>query len=567
MGICLIKNLSEAELTFRDYDDYISKYRRVLDYFDAVKIGLTATPALHTADIFGKPVFQYSYREAVVDGFLVDHEPPYQIITELSVNGIHWKPGDTVKIYHRETAQVELFQTPDQIDFDVTAFNKKVITPDFNRVVCERLVTYLKPDSNAKTLIFCATDTHADMVVRLLKDAFIAEYGSIEDDAVMKITGAADKPLQLIRRYKNERLPMIAVTVDLLTTGIDVPAISNLVFIRRVNSRILYDQMLGRATRLCPEIGKESFRIFDAVDIYSNMQQFTDMKPVAQNPKISFTQLVEELCELTDNEALKTVREQFITKLHRKKNFFSDYQLQGIQTVSGFALNDFVKHITSLTNNGLKEWVLNHKLIGTVLDNKGEQTPGYGIPISETPDEFVDVKRGFGVAEKPIDYIDGFKQFINAHSNDIAALNILIQHPRDLKRKELRELQLILDQHGYTEKNLETAFTEMSHKKITAGILGYIRQVALGDALIAYSERVETALKKIIADREWTNDQKLWLERIGQQLQKEIIIDEEALDTAQFRDHGGFDRINKVFNGELAEIIGKMTDLIWGHAA
>ena len=103
---------------------------------------------------------------------------------------------------------------------------------------------------------------------RCSKQAFQAQYGSIDNDAVIKITGAADKPLQLIRRLKNERNPNVAVTVDLLTTGIDVPEICNLVFLRRVNSRILFDQMLGRATRLCPEIGKETFRVFDAVQMY-----------------------------------------------------------------------------------------------------------------------------------------------------------------------------------------------------------------------------------------------------------------------------------------------------------
>ena len=80
-GYLLDREMSDAELSFRGQDDYISKYRRVLDYFDAVKIGLTATPALHTTDIFGDPVFTYSYREAVVDGFLIDHEPPIRIET------------------------------------------------------------------------------------------------------------------------------------------------------------------------------------------------------------------------------------------------------------------------------------------------------------------------------------------------------------------------------------------------------------------------------------------------------------------------------------------------------
>src|SRR5205085_12598069 len=119
----------------------------------------------------------------------------------------------------------------------------------FNRVVCEYLASEIDPAVPEKTLVFCVNDAHADLVVALLKQAFQDRYGSVEDDAVMKITGAADKPLQLIRRYRNERNPNVAVTVDLLTTGVDVPEICNLVFLRRVNSRILFDQMLGRATR------------------------------------------------------------------------------------------------------------------------------------------------------------------------------------------------------------------------------------------------------------------------------------------------------------------------------
>src|SRR4029079_9115958 len=158
----------------------------------------------------------------------------------------------------------------------------------FNEVVCKYLAREIDPSSRQKTLVFCATDSHADLVVDLLKQAFRAQYGTVEDDAVIKITGTADKPLQLIRRYKNERNPNVAVTVDLLTTGVDVPEICNLVFLRRVNSRILFDQMLGRATRLCEEIGKSTFRIFDAVRIYEALQNMTAMQPVVVDPDITF---------------------------------------------------------------------------------------------------------------------------------------------------------------------------------------------------------------------------------------------------------------------------------------
>src|SRR5688500_7659111 len=161
------------------------------------------------------------------------------------------------------------------------------------------------------------------MVVAFLKEAFTEQYGSVDDDAVAKITGAADKPMQLIRKFKNERLPSVAVTVDLLTTGIDVPEIVNLVFIRRVRSRILYEQMLGRATRLCEDLHgdgqpKERFMIYDAVDLYAALEPYTSMKPVVTQPKITFQQLLQELATVTDPVALGEIKDQLVTKLQQK---------------------------------------------------------------------------------------------------------------------------------------------------------------------------------------------------------------------------------------------------------
>ncbi len=109
-GYTLDREMSDTELGFRSFDDYISKYRRVLDYFDAVKIGLTATPALHTTQIFGAPAYSYSYREAVVDGFLTDYEPPIKLYTELSSKGMTWRVGEEVKVYHADRGQIELFK-------------------------------------------------------------------------------------------------------------------------------------------------------------------------------------------------------------------------------------------------------------------------------------------------------------------------------------------------------------------------------------------------------------------------------------------------------------------------
>jgi type I restriction enzyme, R subunit len=214
-GYNLDQEMSDAALQFRNESDFISTYRRVLDHFDAVRIGLTATPALHTTEIFGPPVFEYSYRQAVIDGWLIDHEPPYRLVTMLAEEGMTWQRGAEMKVYDTHTGHLKRFNTPDDVSVEIVDFNRRVITENFNRTVCQALAEHLDPALPGKTLIFCVNDMHADLVVRLLKQAFDERYGPVPDDTVKKITGAADQPAQLIRRYKNEQLPKVAVTVEM----------------------------------------------------------------------------------------------------------------------------------------------------------------------------------------------------------------------------------------------------------------------------------------------------------------------------------------------------------------
>src|SRR6185437_4450017 len=161
------------------------------------------------------------------------------------------------------------------------------------------------------------------IVVDAIKTAFAKAYGEIDDAAVKKITGSVDKVQNLIRSFRNDANPQIVVTVDLLTTGIDVPKITNLVFLRRVNSRILYEQMIGRATRQCPDIGKETFRIFDAVDLYPHLQNLTQMRPVVVDPQIGLAQLFEELAAVEHEEQRASVLGQIVVKMRRRMRHLS----------------------------------------------------------------------------------------------------------------------------------------------------------------------------------------------------------------------------------------------------
>ena len=229
----------------------------MLDHFDAVKIGLTATPALHTVDIFGPPIATYSYRNAVVDGYLIDHEPPIAIKTELGEDGIHWKAGEEMVEVDAATGEVvDKSILPDEVTLEIESFNRRVVTESFNRVVCERLAQHIAPTC-PKTIVFCVNDQHADMVVKLLKEAFDQVYGPIDDDLVQKITRKSDKPLQRIRTFKNVRHAKATAGQLNLTVEIcrDVPIVlppadQQVEIEKRVRNALMRVAQLGQAAAL-----------------------------------------------------------------------------------------------------------------------------------------------------------------------------------------------------------------------------------------------------------------------------------------------------------------------------
>ncbi|RUT05990.1 hypothetical protein DSM106972_031960 [Dulcicalothrix desertica PCC 7102] len=129
---------------------------------------------------------------------------------------------------------------------------------------------------------------------------------------------------------------------------------------------------------------------------------------------------------------------------------------------------------------------------------------------------------------------------------------------------QLKELRLLLDASGYTERNLQVAWREATNEDIAASIIGFIRKAAIGDALVPYEERVDKARRKIMGMQSWAAPQRKWLERIGKQLKKETIVDREALDQGEFKTQGGgFQRLNKTFNGQLENILVQINKELW----
>lgn len=567
-GYLLDREMSDRELSFRNQADYISKYRRVIEHFDAVKIGLTATPALHTREIFGSPVYTYSYREAVIDGYLIDHEPPVRIVTQLAEAGIEFKRGDEVDLVHTQTGTIEKANLPDDIDFDVEQFNRSVVTVPFNRAVAAEVARQIDPSLPGKTLVFAVNRAHADILVDELKNAFEARWLEVEDAAVKRITGDVDGVGTLIKKFRNDPNPKVAVTVDLLTTGIDVPSIVNLVFVRRVNSRILYEQMIGRATRKCDEIGKEVFRIFDAVDLYANLQHLTDMRPVAADPKRTLTQLFQELADSNDHTFRAQVRDEIAVKLRRRVSKLSPERRDLFSVVAGEMPEATLERFrTSEDLDELASWARARPRLGPILDWTSDGQPRL-IPISEHPDRVIAVETGYGDGlARPEDFIDSFTSWVKNNVNTIAALNVIVQRPRELTRKDLRDLRLKLDEMGFSDASLRSAWVNARNQDIAASIIGFIRQAALGDPLIPYSDRVKGAIARVMAKGNWTNPQRDWLRRIGEAIIADLVVDREALDEAPFDAGGGFNRLNRVFDGRMEAVLASINEELWSKTA
>ena len=298
-------------------------WRDVLNHFDAVKVGLTATPASHTVAYFGKPIFNYPLQTAIDEGYLVDYDA-VAINSDVLMNGAFLREGEQVGMIDTETGREQIDQLEDEREFTSTEIEEKITAPDTNQKIIEEIKKYTDEFEKEtgrfpKTLIFASNDipmiSHADRLVNICKSVY-----NRGDDFAAKITGSptVDRPLKKIKEFRNRPNPKIVVTVDMLSTGVDIPALEFIVFLRPVKSRILWEQMLGRGTRKCDDIGKTHFVIFDCF----NGTLIKYFKNASYNFKIdppgTETITIKELIEkIYNNEDRKANARRLSKRLHR----------------------------------------------------------------------------------------------------------------------------------------------------------------------------------------------------------------------------------------------------------
>jgi type I restriction enzyme R subunit len=248
-------------------------WRAILEHFgSAFHLGMTATPkrtdSIDTYEFFAsenrdgdgqpQPVFQYSLGRGIDDGYLATYRVR-QIVTNLDKDGLNIE--DEIErgadlLVPEDAVVRELYISPQ--------FEKEIVVKDRTKMLCEHLAGLLRTwGANEKTMVFCVTMEHAAQVRDLLQNLLGPETG--KDLYAVRIVSEEHDSTALLEQFQlsTSKEPVVATTVDLLTTGVNVPSVRNIVFMKPVGSPTVFKQIIGRGSRIDETTGKEFFRIVD----------------------------------------------------------------------------------------------------------------------------------------------------------------------------------------------------------------------------------------------------------------------------------------------------------------
>jgi type I restriction enzyme, R subunit len=540
-------------------------WRQVMDYFDGVKIGLTATPAAHTLALFKEVIYRYTTDEAIQDGYLVDYDA-VKIRSGVRMNGIFLKPGEHVGVIDTDTGQETLDQLEDEREFATQDIEQKITSPDSNRKIIQEVAKYAYQHQEEtgrfpKILIFAANDlshtSHCDHLVGICKEVF-----GQGDDFVKKITGSpsVDRPLQRIREFRNRPNPKIVVTVDMLTTGVDIPPLEFIVFLRPVKSRILWVQMLGRGTRRCTDIAKENFTIFDCFDgtLIEYFKDATDFKvELPQKEPIPLDQVIENIYQNVDRAyfikmLVKRLRRIERTMSGETMEAFSAFIPDGdmgrfVDRLPKRLQEDFSGAMKLLRNKDFQNLLINYPRA------KRQFLVGYDVEDEVTSDTVF--KTGDHYL-KPGDYLDLFAGFVKDNPDHIDAIQILLERPKEWRTDVLEDLRTKLEQNQFSEKDLQRAH-QLVYKKPLADIISMVKHGLKAESpLLTAQERVDAAMARVTAGKSFSDEQRQWLGYVREHLIENLSIEMDHFDYAPvFQRRGGLSRAQAAFQEGLDPLI------------
>jgi len=551
-----------------------SVWRKTLDHFDAIKIGLTATPAAHTMAYFREIVFKYDYARAVREGFLVDYDA-VALDSNVRMNGIFLKAGEEVGIIDATTGLQSYDHLEDERQFDTAEVERTITSPDSNRKILSEIRKYAEEHEERfgrfpKTLIFAVNDlshmSHADQLVDLARDVF-----GKGDSFVQKITGKVDRPLQHIREFRNRPMPAVVVTVDMLSTGVDIPDLEFIVFLRPVKSRILFEQMLGRGTRKgerCPD--KSHFVVFDCFGgtLLEYFRQATGI--TAEPPEKETRSIVQVIKDIYDNRDRDYNTRVLVRRLQRidkemsgeARDMFAAHIPSG--DLKRFAAGlparlreDFTKAMTVLRNPAFQDLLLHYprppRSLIVAYENTDEVSSRYIFRDSA------------GMEYKPEDYLTAFSTFVRENPEHIEAIRILLDRPKDWGTDALSELRqkLAASRYRFTVENLQMAH-KVRYNKALVDIISMVKHAAREEEPLCTAEqRIHRVFDKMAYTTSLTPDQQQWLDKIREHLIANLSISKSDFDIIPiFSNEGGWNKANRIFSGQLPDLIRQWNEAI-----
>ena len=438
------------------------KWRSVLDYFSGARIlGLTATPTPEAVAFFDKKeIVNYTYEDSVVDGVNVPNRI-YRISTKITEHGGSLKAGSEVQETSKTSKKSNNIIIEDSIEYQPNQLDRSIVSlkqidlvlSTYRDAIYKDLYPEREPiwEYIPKTLIFAKDDSHASIIVERIKEIFKCKFKNelVPEKFVQKITYSAGDSNALIREFRIEKEFRIAVTVTLVATGTDIRPLEVVMFMKDVNSAVLYTQMKGRGCRtinddklkeVTPNAKtKECYYIVDAVGVTEHEKYIPERSNTGKDNRVlSLEILLEHLThgELSD-ENLILLSNYCSTIQHRyEDNPLFSRHLTSFEDNFHFTPRSLAKNIyTAIENNSLEIYIspsgnnLSRKaLINCLIGNQDakkkliEMYHGYLITTKNDTDEVI--YAGFS-KETARSFIANFEKYLIVNKDKIEALRII----------------------------------------------------------------------------------------------------------------------------------------------
>lgn len=593
-------------------------WKQVLDYFDAFQIGLTATPDSRTFAYFNENVVsEYSREQAIIDGVNVG-EDEYIIETKITKSGAQIaKTNRIIRKRQRLTRKQRWESIDEDIVYEANELDRNVVNPsqirhiikEFKRVV----ETEIFPDRKEfpKTLIFAKSDSHADDIIKIIREEFNEGNEFCRKITYKKESDDDLSPNDKINEFRHGYKFRIAVTVDMIATGTDVKAIECLLFMRDVKSKNYYEQMKGRGTRtisldefqkVSPSatMNKDRFILFDAVGVTKSEK--SEGRTLDRKPSIPLKDLLTKVAlGERDEDTLTTVA----GRLNRLELVLTNKEKEEIKTLTdGVELKDIVSNILNAydldyldekTKEVLGKEEITKEEVDIIQSDlikeavaplNNAQLRNYLLKAKQTHEQIIDdinidTIEFSGWSEAREDNVDAtikeFRDFIEENKTKIEALSIIYNQQyknKHLTKRMIKELYEIMcnPPHNFTVKKMWNCYYIKDSSKVRKSEVNQLIDIIsiikyeLGqiDTLDSFATRVKLNFKNWMFKRnssqgyQFNEEQTYWLQMIRDHIISSLTIEEDDFEYAPFDTLGGLGKYYKLFKNDYLNILNEM---------